>query len=107
MLANNQRDKALSLLDSNLVQLSKLFKECFLSNGKGALLLYASDILEGRLPTVHDYRKKDEILDLFNTPVSHDKLEVLINKYNPKKEGIITMITSYSNATFFVTVKLT
>nr|WP_320194264.1 hypothetical protein [uncultured Desulfobacter sp.] len=106
MSANNQKDKALSLLDLNLAQLSKLFKECFLANGKGALLLYASDILEGRHPTIHDYRKKDEILDVFDTPVSHDKLEALINKYNPKNEGIITMITSYSNATFFVTVRL-
>ncbi len=62
MTAINQRDKALSVLDSNLAQLSKLYKECFLSMGRGALLVYASDVIEKQLPAKHDYRKKKKYL---------------------------------------------
>ena len=107
MSAINQRDKALSVLDSNLAQLSKLYKECFLSMGRGALLVYASDVIEKRLPTKHDYRKKEEILDIFDAPTSHNELKKMIDKYDHKNEGIMTLITSHSNATYFVTVKLT
>jgi len=107
MSAINQRDKALSVLDSKLAQLSKLYKECFLSMGRGALLVYASDVIEKRFPTNQDYRKKEEILDIFDAPASHNKLEKMIDKYDHKNEGIMTLITSHSNATYFVTVKLT
>ena len=106
MSAIMQRDKAFSILDSNLTQLSKLYKECFLAMGRGVFLVYASDVIEGRLPNKHDYRKKEEILDVFDTPPSHDKLEEMINKYDYKNEGVMTLITSYSNATYFVIVKL-
>ena len=70
------------------------------------MLTYAIDIIEGKLPNKHNYRKKEEILDVFNASTSHDKLERIINKYDHKHEGIMTLITSYSNATFFVIVKL-
>ena len=106
MSAMNQRDKALSVLDSNLPRLSKLYKECFLAMGRGAMLVYASDVIEGRLPSKHDYRRKEEILDVFDAPTSHAELEEMIDKYDYKSEGIMTLITSYSNATFFITVKL-
>jgi hypothetical protein len=106
MSAIAQRDKALSVLDSNLEQLSSLYKECFLAIGRGAMLIHASDIIEGRLPNKHNYRKKEEILDVFDASTSHDELERMINNYDHKHEGIMTLITSYSNATFFVTVKL-
>ncbi len=106
MSAINQREKALSVLDSNLAQLSKIYKECFLAMGRGAMLVYASDVIKGRLPNKHDYRKKEEILVVFDAPTSRDKLEEMIDKYNHKNEGIMTLITSSSNATFFVTVKL-
>ncbi len=66
MSAIAQRDKALSVLDSNLVQLSSLYKECFLSIGRGAMLIYASDIIKGKLPNKHNYREKEEILDVFD-----------------------------------------
>ncbi|MEA3414867.1 MAG: hypothetical protein U9R02_01725 [Thermodesulfobacteriota bacterium] len=75
--------------------------------GRGALLVYASDVIEKRLPTNHDYRKKEEILDIFDAPASHNELEQMIDKYDYKNEGIMTLITSHSNATYFVTVKLT
>lgn len=70
------------------------------------MLVYASDVIEGRLPNKHDYRKIEEIFDVFDAPTSHDELEEMIDKYDHKNEGIMTLITSYSNATFFVTVKL-
>ena len=107
MSAINQRNKTLSVLDSNLAQLSKLYKECFLSMGRGALLVYASDVIEKRLPNKHDYRKKEEILDIFDAPTSHNELKKMIDKYDHKNEGIMTLITGHSNATYFVTVKLT
>ena len=106
MSAIAQRDKALSVLDSNLAELSTLYKECFLEMGRGAMLIYASDIIEGRLPNKYNYRKKDEILDVFDAPASHAELEKMIDNYDQKHEGIMTLVTSYSNATFFVTVKL-
>ena len=106
MSATSQRDKALSVLDSNLTQLSKLYKECYLSMGRGALLVYANDVIEKGLPVKHDYRTKEEILDVFDSPYSHAKLEEMIDDYDQNNEGIITLITNYSNATFFVTVRL-
>jgi len=77
-----------------------------LSMGRGALLVYASDVIERGLPNGHDYRTKEEILDVFDAPVSHTQLEEMIDKYDQKNEGIMTLITSYSNATYFITVKL-
>lgn len=106
MSAIQQRDEALSILDSNLAQLSKLYKECFLAMGRGAMLVYASSVIEGRPPSKYDYRTKEEILEVFDAPASHAELEEMIDKYDQKDEGIMTLITSYSNATFFVTVKL-
>lgn len=106
MLASAQRDTALSILDSDLARISSLYKECFLAMGRGAMLIYATDIIEGSLPNKHNYRKKEEILDVFNASTSHDELGRMINNYDHKHEGIMILITSYSNATFFVTVKL-
>ena len=104
--AISQRDQALLILDSKIRQLSKLYKECYLSIGRGALLVYANDVIEKGLPNEHNYRTKNEILDLFDAPDSKAKLEVLINNYDQQTEGILTLITSHSNATYFVTVKL-
>jgi hypothetical protein len=104
--ATIQREQALSILDSKIRQLSKLYKECYLSMGRGALLVYANDIVAKGLPNKHNYRTKNEMLDLFDAPVSKAKLEALINNYDQKSEGILTLITSYSNATYFVTVEL-
>lgn len=102
----SQRDKAVSIINSNLGQLSSLYKECFLEMGRGAMLVYASDVIEGRLPGKFDYRKKKEILNVFDAPPSHAELKEMIDQYDYKSEGIMTLITSYSNATFFITVKL-
>jgi hypothetical protein len=32
-------------------------------------------------------------------------IEGMINNYDQKNEGVLALITNYSNATFFVTVK--
>ena len=106
MSAYSQRDQALSILESNLTKLSKLYKECCLSMKRGALLVYASDIINRGMPSEIDYRNKKEILQVFDAPHSHTELEQMINTYDPKTEGIMTLITSYSNATFFITFKL-
>ena len=106
MSAITQRDQALSILDSELTLLSKLYKECYLSMGRGALLVYAKDVIERGLPNEHDYRTEEEVLDVFDAPTSHDQLEGMINNYDQKNEGILVLITSFSNATYFVTVKL-
>ena len=106
MSAINQRDQALSILESNLTKLSKLYKECYLSMKRGALLVYASDVIETGMPGEINYRTKKEILDVFDAPASNADLKQMIDTYNPNTEGIMTLITSYSNATFFVTFKL-
>ncbi len=106
MSAITQRNEAISILASKLVYLSRLYKECFLEMGRGAMLIYASDVIAGRLPDKYNYRKEEEILDVFDATFSHTKLKEMINGYDYKNEGIMTLITSYSNATFFITVKL-
>jgi hypothetical protein len=103
--AIDQRDKALSILNSNLAHLSKVYKECFLSMGRGAMLVYAIDVVDGILPDEHNYRTKREILEVFDAPKSSEQLGKMIDNYNQSKEGIMTLITDYSNATFFVTFK--
>jgi hypothetical protein len=106
MSAITHRDQALSILDSKLALLSKLYKECYLLKGRGALLVHASDVVERGLPNEHYYRTKEEILDVFDAPNSHAQLEEMIDNYDQKNEGILTLITGYSNASYFVTVKL-
>lgn len=105
MSAITQRDQALAILDAQLKPLSKLYKECYLSQGRGALLLYASDVIANKLPAKSGYRTAKEILEIFDAPASHAELKGMIAKYAPKKEGILTLITDYANATFFITVK--
>jgi hypothetical protein len=74
--------------------------------GKGALLIYAKDVIDLRAPSKTDYRTKGEMLEIFDAPRSQSSLVEMIDNYEPKKEGIMALITSYSNATFFVTFKL-
>jgi hypothetical protein len=106
MSAIAEREQALSILKANSQALSQLYRECFLAKGKGALLVYAEDILEGRILAKGDYRSREEMLEIFDKPESHDRLAEMINNYEPNKEGIMTLITSYSNATFFVRYRM-
>ncbi|GAB6194492.1 hypothetical protein [Desulfocastanea catecholica] len=43
---------------------------------------------------------------MFDAPNSHAQLEEMIDNYDQQNEGILTLITGYSNASYFVTVKL-
>ena len=106
MSAIRRKDQALSILDTNLGKLSRLYRECYPSMGRCALLVYAENVIERRLPSKHDYRTKEEILEVFDAPFSSMQLAKMIDDYDQKNEGIMTLITAYSNATFFITVKL-
>jgi len=106
MNAEDQRDKALSILDARLNNLSKLYKQCFLSSGRGAIMVYASDVIDRDGPKEYDYRTKEEILEVFDNPSSHQSLKKMIEEYDQKKEGVMALITDYSNATYFITFKL-
>ena len=106
MSAILERDHAFNILDANISHISKLYRECYLSMGRGALMVYAVDVIENGVPSEHNYRTKEEILDIFDAPTSYAQLGDMIDNYDQKKEGVMTLITSFSNATFFVTVKL-
>lgn len=101
-----QRDQALSILDSRLSKLSKLYKECYLSSGRGVIMVYASDVIKNDGPKEIDYMTKKQMLEVFDSPSSQKTLKEMIDNYDQKKEGIMALITDYSNATYFVTFKL-
>jgi len=106
MSAITQRDQAISILGENLKSLTRLYKECYLSMGRGAMLVYASDVIAMRLPSQGNFRTAKEILEVFDAPASHAELKAMIADYDPKTEGIMTLITDHANATYFMTVKL-
>ena len=106
MSAEKQRDQAILILDSHLAKLSKLYKESYLSKGKGALLVYATDVINSGAPNKVAYRTKEEMMEVFDTPTSSAKLAKMIDDYDSKTEGIMALVTSYSNSTYFITVKL-
>ena len=74
--------------------------------GKGALLVYAADVIDSGAPKARTYRTKEEMLEVFDTPTSSAKLAQMIDDYDKRTEGILALVTSYSNATYFITVKL-
>ena len=81
MSANSQRDQALSILESNLTKLTKLYNECYRSMKRGALLVYARDIIKMGMPSEIDYRSKKEILEVFDAPNSRAELKQMIDKH--------------------------
>jgi exonuclease V gamma subunit len=100
-----EREDALLTLEDHIYELSKLFRESYLSTGRGALIVY-TDILEsGHRPSSIDYNRKEESLELFNAKNSKAQLAKMIDGYDPSSEGILVLVTK-SNATWFVTVKL-
>jgi len=103
--AISERDEALSILDSNLTRLSSLYEKCYQAKGKGVLLVFASSIIKGVFPSKINYRTQKQILKIFDDPASQKELGQLIDGYDPKNKGIMNLITSHSNATFFVTFK--
>ena len=85
--AENQRDQALGILDSKLPELSKLFKECYLSSGKGAVMVYASDVINRNGPKKHHYRTYEEMLEIYDALASQAKLKNMINDYHQKRKA--------------------
>lgn len=106
MLAKIEREKALSALEAALLEISTQYRECYLSQGRGALLVYADSVINGHMPSASSYRTKKDILDIFDDKYSKAELRDLIKKYTPKTEGILVLITSINNETSFITVKL-
>ncbi len=105
MKATEEREAALALLESDIFQISKLYRECYLRQGRGGLMLYSESVIDGHMPAQHDYRTSEELLDLYDDPFSKQRLADLVEDYDPKTQGILNLITS-SGATWFVTVNL-
>jgi hypothetical protein len=101
-----ERDKALAALDPSWPEISLVFRECYLSEGIGALLVYTDSVLNGNIPSEYDYMTKNDVLEIIDGVDSKASLAALLSKYDPHTEGILVLIASTDNATFFVTVKL-
>ena len=100
-----ERDRALSLLEKQLPQLSKLYRECYLSKGRGAIVLYPFMLESNHEIGEIAYNTKNKSLDLFDNVSSRAELRKLIANYDPTTEGILILIGE-SGAAWFVTVKL-
>ena len=102
-----ERENALEKLDRKIYQLSKVFRECFLEKGRGALIAHTYLIEKGYQLSLIDFHSKKESMDLFDDEDSRLTIARMIDKYDPISEGILVLITqSNSNATWFVTVQL-
>ncbi len=105
MKPEEEREAALALLEPNMYRISRLYRECYLRQGRGGLMLYSESVIDLHMPASYDYRTTEELVDLYDDPFSKQSLTDLIEHYDPKTQGILTLITS-SGATWFVTVKL-
>ena len=100
-----ERDNTLKKLDKHLTFLSRIYRECYLQKGIGAIVFYPFHVDNILQLSCINYNTKDQSLDLFDNRKSRKDLEKLIDNYDPKNQGILILITK-SNATWFVTVKL-
>ena len=101
----NERERALSILESQMNGISMLFKKCYLKIGRGALVLYSHQVQNNHKVNEIDYNAKEDAIDLFDDEKSKNELKTMITNYDPKKEGILILITK-STATWFITCKL-
>ena len=99
-----EKETTLKLIDEHLDLLSKLYKECYLQKGRGALILYPFHVENIPQLSCIDYNTRNQSLDLFDNTKSRKDLAILIDNFDPKIQGILVLITR-SNATWFVTVK--
>lgn len=100
-----EREQALSILESQMNEISALFKRCYLSSGRGVLLLHSQNVKPSNKVADSSYLTEEEAFDLFDSEKSKNDLEKMVREYKPKREGILVLITK-SNATWFVTCKL-
>ena len=102
-----QRDKAVEILQGRISQVSNIFRKGYLAMGRGALLLYAEDVIKNQHVSVENYRDRKESLLLYDNENSKNQLAQMIDSYNPKTQGIMVLISSdSSNSTWFFTVFL-
>jgi hypothetical protein len=101
-----ERDKALSVIGPFLLEISMVYRECYLSEGKGALLVYADSVINGNIPTEGDYTTKNDVLEIIDGIDAKASLAALLSKYDPHTEGILVLVPSINSAPFFVTVNL-
>jgi len=84
-----ERDKALAALDPSWPEISLVFRECYLSEGIGALLVYTDSVLNGNIPSEYDYMTKNDVLEIIDGVDSKASLAALLSKYDPHTEGIL------------------
>jgi hypothetical protein len=101
-----ERDKALAALGPFWPEVSLVFRECYLSAGKGAVLVYTDSVINGTIPTDDDYLTKNDVLEIIDGKEPKASLASLLGSYDPHSEGILVLITSSTNTPFFHTVKL-
>ena len=108
MKANlRQKDDVIAKLEEQIYEISNVFRECYFKKGRGALIVYTSLINSGHKLSDIDYNTKSQSIDLFDNKNSRKDLRRLIDSYDPQTEGIMVLISeSYSNDTWFITVKL-
>jgi len=99
-----EKENTLKILDKHLTFLSRIYRECYLQKGRGAIVLYPFHVENIPLLSCIDYNNKDQSLDLFDNRKSRKDLSKLIDNYDPKNQGILILITK-SNATWFLTIK--
>ena len=106
MTPEEERDKALAALGPFWPEVSLVFRECYLSSGKGAVLVYTDPVINGTIPTDDDYLTRNDVLEIIDGKEPKARLAALLGSYDPHSEGILVLIASSSNAPFFHTVKL-
>ena len=100
-----ERENTLKIINKHLNFLSRIYRECYLHKGRGAIVLYPFHVENVTQLSCVDYNNKDESLDLFDNRKSRKDIAELIENYDPKKQGILILITK-TKAAWFVTVKL-
>ena len=106
MTPEEERDTALAALDPFWPEVSLAFRECYLSAGKGAVLVYTDPVIKGTVPTDDDYLTRNDVLEMIDGKGPKAGLAALLNSYDPHSEGILVLIASTANTPFFHTVKL-
>ena len=106
MTPEEERDKALAALGPFWPEVSLVFRECYLSSGKGAVLVYTDPVINGTIPAEDDYLTKNDVLEIIDGKDTKAGLAALLGSYDPHTEGILVLIASSVNAPFFHIVKL-
>ena len=106
MTPMEERDTALAALGPFWPDVSLVFRECYLSAGKGAVLVYTDPVINGTIPTCEEYLTRNDVLEMIDGKDAKAGLAALLGSYDPHSEGILVLITSATNATFFHTFKL-